>query len=110
MQRIILFLFVYFYIYYIYYNYLILNTLQYSSIYIVNFISDLIYREYNYIDKFDFLDNYQCAQLKIFQQSVIIQNSFAASGLVPIDAEGVFSKLNISMNIYTTKQPAKQHI
>ncbi|KAJ5221916.1 uncharacterized protein N7469_010803, partial [Penicillium citrinum] len=44
--------------------------------------------EYNYIDKFDFLDNYQCAQLKIFQQSVIIQNSFAASGLVPIDAEG----------------------
>jgi hypothetical protein len=61
------------------------------------FISNLARRGYNYIDKFDFLDDYQRARLEAFQQPAIIQNSFAASGLVPVNAERVLSKLNISL-------------
>jgi len=61
------------------------------------FISDLARRGYNYIDKFDFLDNYQHARLEIFQKPAIIQNSFTASGLVPVDTDRVLSKLNISL-------------
>ena len=61
-------------------------------------MSDLIYIEYNYIDKFDFLDNYQRAQLEVFQSiNSTIKNSFAASGLIPLDPERVFSKFNISL-------------
>jgi hypothetical protein len=52
------------------------------------FVSDLARGGYNYIDKFNFLEAYQ---------SSTIQNSFAASGLVLIDAERVLSKLNISL-------------
>jgi hypothetical protein len=65
------------------------------------FISDLARRGYNHIDKFDFLDDYQRARLEAFQQPAIIQNSFAASGLVPVDAERVLSKLNISLRTPT---------
>jgi hypothetical protein len=65
------------------------------------FISDLARRGYNHIDKFDFLDDYQRARLEAFQQPAIIQNSFAASGLVPVDAEIVLSKLNISLRTPT---------
>jgi hypothetical protein len=66
-----------------------------------HFISDLTRRGYNYINKLDFLDNYQCAQLEAFQQLAIIQNSFAASGLVLVNAERVLSKLNISLKTPT---------
>jgi hypothetical protein len=65
------------------------------------FVSDLARRGYNHIDKFDFLDDYQRARLEAFQQPAIIQNSFAASGLVPVDAERVLSKLNISLRTPT---------
>ena len=61
------------------------------------FVSDLAHIGYNHINKFDFLDDYQCAQLEAFQQPAIIQNSFAASGLMPVNAEWVLSKLNISL-------------
>jgi hypothetical protein len=65
------------------------------------FISDLARRGYNHIDKFDFLDDYQRARLEAFQKPSTIQNSFAASGLVPVDAERVLSKLNISLRTPT---------
>jgi hypothetical protein len=61
------------------------------------FVSDLTRTGYNHIDKCDFLENYQHARLEAFQKPSIIQNSFAASGLVPVDAERVLSKLNISL-------------
>ncbi|KAJ5234886.1 uncharacterized protein N7469_004054 [Penicillium citrinum] len=60
------------------------------------FVSDLICVEYNHIDKFDFLDNYQHIPLEVFQSTnPTIKNSFAASGLVPLDPERVLRKLNI---------------
>ena len=65
------------------------------------FISDLTRCGYNHIDKFDFLDDYKRARLEAFHQPVIIQNIFAASGLVPVDAERVLSKLNISLRTPT---------
>jgi hypothetical protein len=60
------------------------------------FVSDLARRGYNHIDKFDFLEDYQRARQEAYQSSTI-RNSFAASGLVPIDAERVLSKLDISL-------------
>jgi hypothetical protein len=65
------------------------------------FISDLARTGYNHIDKCDFLENYQHARLEAFQKPSIIQNSFAASGLVPVNAERVLSKLNISLRTPT---------
>jgi hypothetical protein len=65
------------------------------------FVSDLARRGYNHIDKSDFLENYQHARLEAFQSANIIQNSFAASGLVPVDAERVLNKLNISLRTPT---------
>lgn len=65
------------------------------------FISDLAHRGYNHIDKFDFLDDYEHARLEAFQKPYTIQNSFAASGLVPVNAERVLSKLNISLRTPT---------
>ena len=65
------------------------------------FVSDLARTGYNHIDKFDFLDDYQRARLEAFQQPAIIQNSFAASDLVPVDTERVLSKLNISLRTPT---------
>jgi hypothetical protein len=67
----------------------------------IRFISDLARRGYNHIDKFDFLDDYARARLEAFQKLAIIQNSFVASGLVPVDAERVLSKLNISLRTPT---------
>lgn len=74
------------------------------------FVSDLARVGYNHIDKFDFLDDYQRARLEAFQQPSIIQNSFAASGLVPVDAERVLSKLNISLRTPTppSSQPSSR--
>lgn len=65
------------------------------------FVSDLARVGYNHIDKFDFLEDYQRARLEAFQPNTI-QNSFIATSLVPpIDAERVFSKLNISLQTPT---------
>jgi hypothetical protein len=64
------------------------------------FVSDLARVGYNHIDKFDFLEDYQRARLEAFQSNTI-QNSFLATGLVPIDAERVLSKLNISLRTPT---------
>ena len=60
------------------------------------FVSDLARTGYNHIDKLDFLADYPRAQLEAFQPN-IIQNSFAATSLVPIDIERVLCKLNISL-------------
>jgi hypothetical protein len=60
--------------------------------------SDLAPRGYKHIDKFDSLEDYQRARLEAFQSAnPTIQNSFAASGLVPLDAERLLHKLNISL-------------
>jgi hypothetical protein len=59
-------------------------------------VSDLARISYNHIDKIDFLDNYHQARTEAFQPS-IIRNSFAATGLIPIDPERVLAKLNISL-------------
>ncbi|KAJ5655071.1 hypothetical protein N7490_002074 [Penicillium lividum] len=64
------------------------------------FVSDLARVGYNHIDKFDFLDDYQRARLEAFRPN-IVQNSFGATGLVPIDPERVLSKLNISLRTPT---------
>jgi hypothetical protein len=64
------------------------------------FVSDLARVGYNHIDKFDFLDDYQRARLEAFQSNTI-QNSFMATGLNPLDAERVLSKLNISLRTPT---------
>jgi hypothetical protein len=64
------------------------------------FVSDLTRVGYNHIDKFDFLDDYQRARLEAFQSN-IIQNSFVATGLNPVNAERVLSKLNISLRTPT---------
>ena len=53
------------------------------------------------MDKFYFLYDYQRALLEAFQKLAIIQNSFAASDLVLVDAERVLSKLNISLRTPT---------
>ena len=60
------------------------------------FVSDLARTGYNHIDKLDFLADYPRVRLEAFQPD-IIRNSFVATGLVPIDAERVLSKLNISL-------------
>ena len=68
--------------------------------YIYNyFINNLIYRKYNYIDKFDFLENYQYIQLKTFQLN-IIRNSFTASSIVSVNTEKIFLKFNIFLQIF----------
>ena len=62
------------------------------------FINNLIYRKYNYIDKFDFLEDYQYIQLEIFQSNTI-RNNFTASSIVLVNTEKIFSKFNISLQI-----------
>lgn len=51
---------------------------------------------YNHIDKLDFLAAYPQARAEAFIPETI-QNNFAAAGLVPINAERVLSRLNISL-------------
>jgi hypothetical protein len=60
------------------------------------FVSDLVGKGYNHIDKLDFLADYPRARLEAFQPH-IIQSSFAATSIVPVSAERVLSKLNISL-------------
>jgi hypothetical protein len=60
------------------------------------FVSDLTRTGYNHIDKLDFLADYPRARLEAFQPN-IIQSSFAATGIVPVNADRVLSKLNISL-------------
>lgn len=55
---------------------------------------------YNHIDKLDFLESYIQARQEAFKTD-IIQSSFASAGLVPINAERVLSKLNISLKTLT---------
>jgi hypothetical protein len=50
----------------------------------------------NHINKLDFLATYPTARTNAFQTNTI-QNSFKAAGLVPLDAEAMLSKLNISL-------------
>jgi hypothetical protein len=58
------------------------------------FVSDLAHTAYSRIDKCDFLVNYQHARVEeAFQVPSIIQDSFAATGLVSVDAERVLPKL-----------------
>jgi hypothetical protein len=64
------------------------------------FVSDLARVGYNHIDKLDFLADYPRARIEAFGPQTI-QNSFAATGLVPIDPERVLSKLNISLRTPT---------
>jgi hypothetical protein len=64
------------------------------------FVSDLACVGYNHIDKLDFLTDYPRARAEAFQPE-IIRNSFIATGLVPVDAERVLSKLNISIRTLT---------
>lgn len=64
------------------------------------FVSDLARVGYNHIDKLDFLADYPRARTEAFQPE-IIRNSFKATGLVPVDAERVLSKLNISLRTPT---------
>lgn len=59
-------------------------------------VSDQARIGYNPIDKLDFLADYPRARMEASQPH-IIQNSFAAIGLVPIDSAQVLSKLNISL-------------
>jgi hypothetical protein len=59
-------------------------------------VSDLARTGYNHIDKLDFLADYPRARLEAFQPN-IVQSSFAATGIVPVSAERVLSKLNISL-------------
>lgn len=54
----------------------------------------------NHIDKLDFLAAYPIAPMDAFQSNTI-QNSFKAAGLVPLNAESVLSKLNISLRTPT---------
>jgi len=60
------------------------------------FVSDLARTGYNHIDKLDFLADYPRARVEAFQPN-IVQSSFAATGIVPVSAERVLSKLNISL-------------
>lgn len=55
---------------------------------------------HNHIDKLDFLAAYPEARREAFK-SENIQNSFAAAGLVRVNAEHVLSKLNISLRTPT---------
>lgn len=52
----------------------------------------------DHIDKLDFLAAYQIAHTNAFQTKTI-QNSFKAAGLVPLNAESLLSKLNISLRL-----------
>ena len=55
---------------------------------------------FNHIDKLDFLMAYPPARVEAFK-SVTIQNSFAAAGLVPLNANRVISKLDIRLHTPT---------
>jgi hypothetical protein len=60
------------------------------------FVSDLARTSYNHIDKLDFLADYPRARLEAFQPN-IVQSSFAATSIIPVNADRVLSKLNISL-------------
>ena len=55
---------------------------------------------HNHIDKLDFLAAYPQARIETFKPETI-RNSFAAAGLVPINADRVLSKLNILLHTPT---------
>ena len=57
-------------------------------------------RQFNHIDKFDFLEAYPQAHTEAFKTENI-KNSFAASGLVPFNPETVLGRLNIQLETDT---------
>jgi hypothetical protein len=68
-------------------------------------IQDWIRWGRHHIDKLDFLAAYPHARDEAYK-AITIQNSFAAAGLVPLDAQRVLDKLNISLaDIYTPTPP-----
>lgn len=73
------------------------------------FINNLVRTDYNYINKLDFLVDYLYTKIEAFQPN-IVQNSFAATGIVPVNTDRVLSKFNISLNIFTIIKPTKQQI
>jgi hypothetical protein len=60
------------------------------------FVSDLARTDYNHIDKLNFLANYPRARIEAFQPN-IIQSSFAATSIMPVNTSRVLSRLNISL-------------
>jgi len=62
-------------------------------------------RQFNHIDKFDFLEAYPQAHTEAFTTENI-KNSFAASGLVPFNPETVLGRLNIQLK--TSTPPGSQ--
>jgi hypothetical protein len=68
-------------------------------------IQDWIRWGRSHIDKLDFLATYPRARDDAYQ-GITIRNSFAAAGLVPLDAQRVLDKLNILLaDIYTPSPP-----
>lgn len=63
-------------------------------------VEDQVQAGHSHIGKLNFLAAYPQARAETFK-SETIQNSFAAAGLVPINAECVLSKLNISLQTPT---------
>jgi hypothetical protein len=59
-------------------------------------VSDLARTSYNHIDKLDFLVDYPRARADAFQLN-IVQSSFTATSIVPVNADRVLSKLIISL-------------
>lgn len=55
---------------------------------------------FNYIDKLDFLVVYLSTYAEAYKP-VIIQNSFAATGIVPYSSDQVLLKLNIQLKTPT---------
>jgi hypothetical protein len=64
------------------------------------FVSDLARTGYNHIDKLDFLADYPRARIEAFQPK-IVQSSFTATGIVPVNTDRVLSKFNISLRTPT---------
>jgi hypothetical protein len=56
------------------------------------FVSDLARTSYNHIDKLDFLIDYPRARVEAFQPN-IIQSSFAATSIVPVDTVRYLAKM-----------------
>lgn len=66
---------------------------------------------FNHIDKLDFLAAYPSARAEAYKPANI-QNSFAATGIVPYSPDRVLSKLNIQLKIPTPSplQVARQAV
>ena len=63
-------------------------------------IEDKMRLGFNHIDKLDFLEAYPQARTEAFKAETI-KNSFAAAGLIPLNAQRVLEKLNIQLKAST---------